>query len=313
MMKGYLDTTSSSTTQVMVAGLAFRAYDVYVYVDGDNRTYERSAAYTISGPGITSTTINLTDRASTNFSGTFTRANNSAGNFVKFSIIGTGFTIAATPTTPVSGTRRAPVNGIQIVPLSSTDASLGVNFLGRTTTLMASSESAGVVPTTHWNNATSAARSTPLALTDASGRATTATVTWSAYGGWSTPIVDSPGNARLMRGYLDTSNTSVTTITVAGLVRRIYDVYVYVDGDNRELTRSGSYQMSGTDIVTTTLVATDRANTNFSGAFVAADGTGGNYLKFTITAGGFTLTATPSTAAGIYLRAPVNAIQIVPR
>ena len=81
----------------------------------------------------------------------------------------------------------------------------------------------------------------------------------------------------------------------------------------RELTRSGSYQMSGTDIVTTTLVATDRANTNFSGAFVAADGTGGNYLKFTITAGGFTLTATPSTAAGMYLRAPVNAIQIVPR
>ena len=114
-MKGYLDTSSTSTTSVAVAGLPQATYHVYVYADGDNKVYERSAAYTISGPGISTTTINLTDAANTNF-GTFTRADNSAGNYVRFNIAATGFTLKATPTAPVSGTRRAPINGIQIVP-----------------------------------------------------------------------------------------------------------------------------------------------------------------------------------------------------
>jgi hypothetical protein len=313
MMKGYLDTTSSSTTTVTVAGLRSRAYNVYVYVDGDNRTYDRSAAYTIAGPGITTATVTLTDRASTNFSTTFTRAENSAGNFVRFRITGAEFTISAVPTAPVSGTRRAPVNGVQIVPVAPAEVAIGVNFLGRTTTSMASAESAGVVSTTRWNNAAGAARSTPLPLTDASGTRTSATVTWNAYAAWSTPTVDAPGNARLMKGYLDTSNTSVTTITVVGLMPKTYDVYVYVDGENREFERTGSYRISGADIAATTVTATDAANANFSGLFMRADGGRGNYMKFTITARGFTLTATPLSATGTYLRAPVNAIQIVPR
>ena len=114
MMKGYLDTTSTSTTTVTVAQLSRRAYDVYVYADGDNKTYARAAAYTIAGPGITTTTITLTDAANTNFLTTFTQATNSNGNYVKFSINAGGFTLTATPTTPVSGTRRAPVNAVQI-------------------------------------------------------------------------------------------------------------------------------------------------------------------------------------------------------
>jgi hypothetical protein len=60
--------------------------------------------------------VNLTDPANTNFSGTFTQANNSNGNYVKFTITATGFTITATPGVATDGFPRAPVNGIQIVP-----------------------------------------------------------------------------------------------------------------------------------------------------------------------------------------------------
>ena len=50
-----------------------------------------------------------------------------------------------------------------------------------------------------------------------------------------------------------------------------------------------------------------------AGTFTQAAGTAGNYVKFTVTAGGFTLTATPISGTNPTLRAPVNAIQIVPR
>jgi len=101
-------------------------------------------------------------------------------------------------------------------------------------------------------------------------------------------------------------------VSVTGLRSAVYDVYVYVDGDNREYTRTANYRLitSGSD---TTIVATDPANTNFSGTFVQASGGAGNYVKFTITGEGFTLTATPMTGTNATLRAPVNAIQIVPR
>jgi len=39
----------------------------------------------------------------------------------------------------------------------------------------------------------------------------------------------------------------------------------------------------------------------------------GNYVRFTITAGGFTLTARPGQSSAEAKRAPVNAVPIVPR
>src|ERR1019366_9213143 len=54
------------------------------------------------------------------FSGTFTQANNSAGNYVLFTITATGFTITATPGASTDSDPRAPVNAIQIVPLAPT-------------------------------------------------------------------------------------------------------------------------------------------------------------------------------------------------
>jgi hypothetical protein len=61
-------------------------------------------------------TVTLFDAARNNFSGTFSQANNSPGNFVKFTFQETGFTLKAVPGAASDQTQRAPVNGIQIVP-----------------------------------------------------------------------------------------------------------------------------------------------------------------------------------------------------
>jgi len=315
MMKGYLETKTTGTTTVTVAGLPQAAYDVYVYVDGDNGTADRGAAYTVSGPAIVTTTVNLLDAANTNFTGTFARASDSTGNYVRFTIAATGFTLRAATTTPVSGVRRAPVNGIQIVPVAPEPPPLpiGVDFSADTTMVMAASESAGVVPQSHWNVAAGAFRTAPLSLVDESGAATAASVTWLANGVWTLPIVDAPGDARMMRGYLDTSSTSQTTVTISGLRAGSYDVYVYIDGDNKTYTRTASYRLTAAGGGDTVVGVTDTANVNFDGTFTQASGTPGNYVKFAITGDGFTLVATPVSGTNATLRAPVNAIQIVPR
>ena len=420
MMKGYLDTASNSTTTVTVAGLPTSAggYQVYVYADGDNGSATRTGIYTISGAGITTTSIDLTDAANTNFSGTFTQANNSTGNYVVFTINAAGFTLSATGGAASDGFPRAPINGIQIVPINPTpnftlsttpnsqtlnpggqttytvntsatngftgSITLGVSGLPANTTgtfsptsvtagsgstltittasntptgsstltitgtsgslthttaatlnvtaisgsgnpisidfvgedvAMASTEVAGVVVEPNWNDATGVSSSSPLVLLDSTGAATTATVTWNSADIWETPITDQPGNARMMKGYLDTGSSTTTTVTVAGLPTHAagYKVYVYADGDNGSANRTGIYSISGTGITTTAVNLIDAANTNFSGTFTQANSSAGNYVVFTINATGFTLSATGGTASDGFPRAPVNGIQIVPQ
>ena len=144
------------------------------------------------------------------------------------------------------------------------------------------------------------------------GTATGAKVVWNTNGMWDLPVTDTAGNVRMMRGYLDTMG-GTTTVSVSGLPTNSagYDVYVYADGDS-PATRTGGYQISGTGITTTSVNLTDVANTNFSGTFTQANNSNGNYVKFTITAAGFTITATPGAAADGFPRAPLNGIQIVP-
>src|SRR5258708_2423819 len=126
------------------------------------------------------------------------------------------------------------------------------------------------------------------------------------YTPWSMPITDTAGNNRMMKGYLDTSNTSTTTVSVSGLTSP-YSVYVYCDGDNGSATKTGRYTIGST-----TITAADNANTNFSGTFTQANNSAGNYVVFTNqTASSFTLTATgTSTDSGP--RAPINGIQVIP-
>ena len=192
MMKGYLDSNSTSTTTVTVTRLVRRAYDVYVYADGDNRTYDRPGLYTISSGGIAGTTIRSIDAASTNFSGVFKEASNSKGNYVKFSITGSDVTVTATPATG-SGTQRAPVNAIEIVPSASASGAISVSFVGTSAIGMGPSETAGVVSKANWNNAAGAVRSAPLPLIDEAGTTTNATLVWHANNTWATPIADQSG------------------------------------------------------------------------------------------------------------------------
>ena len=122
---------------------------------------------------------------------------------------------------------------------------ISIDFVGQGT-VMGSTEVAGVVAKANWNNASGLTNTTGQALVDETGSATGAKVTWNTNGIWILPITDTPGNARMMRGYLDTTGAT-TTVTVAGLPANAagYDVYVYADGNNNAATRTGAYQISG--------------------------------------------------------------------
>ncbi|BDI33298.1 hypothetical protein CCAX7_53490 [Capsulimonas corticalis] len=115
MMKGYLDTYSGATSTVTVSGLpsyyTTHGYDVYVYSDGSNGGATRVYKYAI-GPS----NIQINDAVNTDFSGAFTQASSSAGNYARFSALsGSSFTLSATPVSSTDAYLRAPINGIQIV------------------------------------------------------------------------------------------------------------------------------------------------------------------------------------------------------
>jgi len=58
-------------------------------------------------------------------------------------------------------------------------------------------------------------------------------------------------------------------------------VYVYFDGNNGE-TREGNYTISGPGIATTSIISFDTANVDFSGSFIQASNSPGNYVLFAL-------------------------------
>ncbi len=176
-------------------------------------------------------------------------------------------------------------------------------------------EIAGVVARPYWNSNEYAIQPnpnspTPAPLNDETGASTGAWASWSANAESLNPnIPDIPGNDRLMRCYLDPSASSSATVTVSNLPANDggYDIYVYADGNNGNAATTGTYQISGPGITTSSLTITDAANTDFNGTYVRANNSAGNYAVCGITGIGFTLTATPVTS-----HAPINGIQIVP-
>jgi hypothetical protein len=194
-----------------------------------------------------------------------------------------------------------------------TEPVISVDFVGGGTP-MAPSESAGIVARANWNVATGNASSTPLNLVDQTGSATGATLSWTSDNVWSLPIADSPGNFRMMRGYLDNGANDPTTVTLSGIAPGVYDIYVYINGDNGSTARTGIYYLSPTATYVPSVNATDPAGVNFSGTFVQANNSNGNYVLFSgvplespgYVPAGFTLTASPDGAS----RAPVNGLQI---
>ena len=176
-----------------ITGLAAGTYDVYVYADGDNKVYDRAAAYTISGSGISTTTINLTDAANANFGSTFTRADNSNGNYVRFSIACCGRRIHARGGPDDAGRWDASRAGqrdpdrANVCPAATAAAAagaIGVDFLGGSSIAMAATESGSGASESELEQRLRPVAHAPLALVDESGAATNATLTWSANGGW---------------------------------------------------------------------------------------------------------------------------------
>jgi hypothetical protein len=186
--------------------------------------------------------------------------------------------------------------------------------------LMEPWEVAGVVARSIWNSAPNV-KYMPFntgyvtSLYDHTGTLTGASLAWTANGTFHTSVPDDPGDSRMMKNYLDTSNTSTTLVTVYNLPesfsRNGYDVYVYLDGDNGSAARTAEYAINNTIKVR----ATDAADTDFSGAFAQAlAGSEGNYIIFPgLTGERFTLSASPGVSSDATRRAAINGIQIVAR
>jgi Abnormal spindle-like microcephaly-assoc'd, ASPM-SPD-2-Hydin/PQQ-like domain len=219
-------------------------------------------------------------------------------------------------TLTVTGTSGALTHSATTILIVTTatpgSGAISINFVGRDTP-MSAAEVAGVVPKANWNQANNAGGSIP-ALVDENAMTTGASATWNADGVWSLPGPNTAGDFDMMNGYLDTLGDN-TVVTVAGLPSNGtgYDIYVYADGDNPGATRTGTYQLTGGGIGPSTTNLTDVANTDFSGTYVQANNSSGNYVKFSIATTGFTLTAIPGAASDGVQRAPVNGIQIIPR
>lgn len=94
-----------------------QGFSVYDYADGASNNSTNTGIYQISGTGITTSSVALTYNS--NFSGTFTQATAGSpiGNYVVFTIPNVqNFTLLAIPSSASTSFKRAPVNGIQIVP-----------------------------------------------------------------------------------------------------------------------------------------------------------------------------------------------------
>jgi hypothetical protein len=133
---------------------------------------------------------------------------------------------------------------------------------------------------------------------------------------WSIPAANLPATSdgRMMQGYIDTSATSITSITVTGLTAAgftgPYNVAVYGIGDS-QANRVGDYTIG-----TQSFRMLD--DTQFNGTFrqsTAPGGSGpgqsGNYVMFTAISGdSFLLTAQAAQDINGF-RAPINGIQII--
>ncbi|MCZ6793734.1 MAG: hypothetical protein O7J95_08990 [Planctomycetota bacterium] len=171
-------------------------------------------------------------------------------------------------------------------------------------------ETAGLLLTETWNNLDGAAGG-PVALqADDQGEAvdTTVTVEWTSNNTWSSTgrgneennaaPIDSP-DYNLMSGYLDTTATSITEVTISGIESAIdgaYDVYLYINGG--VLGRQGTYTVGGESVD----VVDDFP---FDGSFLDGE----NYIVFQgLTGDSVTIQARATDQAGF--RGPLNAVEI---
>ncbi|MHB8520245.1 MAG: Ig-like domain-containing protein [Limisphaerales bacterium] len=237
------------------------------------------------------------------------------------------------------GTVRRIALGMALLLAGNVHADkIGINFVGGSTVngmpqALGSSEVAGFVPQQFWNNA-AASSGTIAPEGDGGGGGFSVFysgfhLTWSdVYGIRSTPIVESPGNARLMKGYLNTDNTSsgAATVTVTGVPPKLtangYAVILYFDGDNKTFDRVSQFTLTAPVFGTRTLYGLDKANVDFGGTFKVVPGSSttdqggappdGNVVMFVgLNDDSFTLTVNGASASDGNSRGALNAIQLV--
>ena len=232
---------------------------------------------------------------------------------------------------------------IALFSSSAQAQSIGIDWFGGSAagtgtgnqTQMLDTDVAGVVPQSNWNSFLGEPASSSGSLVLNNGTASGAMASWTSNNDWDTNIDQAvSANHKLMLGYLDTNDTSISTLQITGLPAAFtsagYDVYVYYDGDNGTQARAGRYEINGVS-----QWGQDAASTNFGGTFVlgstvtdpAPGMTGtqldnqaaavatvpaGNYLVFSgLTSADFTLNVQASVSAGGTNRASLNALQIV--
>lgn len=201
--------------------------------------------------------------------------------------------------------------------------SLGVHFLDDVVgSALASTDSAGFIPQSNWNNGSSTSGFLTNLNLDLDGGAVGSTVsvswsgspnTWASTGRSENNNNFSGADRLLMTGYLDTNNESTTTITISGLPASFttagYDVIVYALGGVGG--RGGNYTINGV----TKLGNSDFGPSTFNEDFGVDFNDAGNYLRFNNLNGtDFTLLASTIGAefpAGGTSRAPVNGIEVV--
>ena len=132
-----------------------RAYDVYVYADGDNRTYDVPAVYTIAGRD------HRRPRSRSPMPRTRISGDLHAGDQLQRATTRSSASPAANSRSPQRrragrGTRRAPINASSDCPVRSASGAISVSFVGTSAIGMGPSETAGVVSKANWNNAAGA-------------------------------------------------------------------------------------------------------------------------------------------------------------
>ena len=209
--------------------------------------------------------------------------------------------------------------------------SINVNFgTNEPNSSLALTDVAGLIPSANWINAANATGTLANASADVAGVSTpTATsITWDSNNTWASTGRGEENNTFtgadriLMTGYLDNNpdtvgnpaNKPTITVTFTGLPVSVvpnYSAIVYFLGGAGG--RGGTYQANGE----APSFRGDVATAGFNGpAYVLDPGVSatdkGNYVVFTnLTSPNLTITATATTAADS-VRAPINAIQIVP-
>jgi len=229
------------------------------------QTYTITGTVTRSGSGLAGAVVSLNGKstATTSNTGTYSLSGLVSGAYT-VSVTLPGFTFSPPSQTLTNITANNTAN-FTASPITITPRAISINFVGAGTPIGAT-ETAGVISKPHWNNAVSNQSASALKLIDDTNAASPATVTWAADNVWSTPIVDTAGNARMMKGYLDTAHGNPVTVTVSALPVSAtgYDVYVYFDADNGSGTKTMTFSLAAAGVTNSTVVGIDSATQNLT-------------------------------------------------